>query len=101
MRIETSCSARSALTRRAMRIVMACVIAVAGLAAAASVAPAAEREQDGPGAGSRATRVALHEQSLPPEDLSSPAASPAASPSASPVPPAGSQSQGGAGGAAR
>jgi len=75
----------------------------AGRAAAyAAALPAAPREGGSTGAfGAGAAALALEEQSLPPEDLATPAASPAASPEAQPsAPPVGSQSPGGAEGAA-
>ncbi|HTQ23880.1 MAG TPA: hypothetical protein VMI09_04240, partial [Candidatus Binataceae bacterium] len=60
---------------------LACAIAVAGFAAAATTAFTAQRA-----AASGSTSVlALEEQSLPPEDLASPAASPAALPAPSPA----------------
>ena len=81
MRSETPCSARRALRGRTAPIVLACAIAVAGFAAAATTAFTAQRA-----AASGSTSVlALEEQSLPPEDLASPAASPAALPAPSPA----------------
>ena len=80
--------------------------ASAALAAGRAVAyeaalPLAPREGGSTGAfGAGAAALALEEQSLPPEDLATPAASPAASPAAQPsAPPLGSQSPGGAEGA--
>jgi hypothetical protein len=128
MRVEAH-FARWAVSKPAATVALACALALAGFAcpadaavaasaghpASASVAAAANaadatdaprvralRDDGSAGAaGSRAPVVALEEQSLPPEDLSSPGASPAASPAALPAPPAGSQSPGGAGGAAQ
>jgi len=81
MRSETPCSARRALRGRTAPIVLACAIAVAGFAAAATTAFTAQRA-----AASGSTSVlALEEQSLPPEDLASPAASPAALPAPAPA----------------
>jgi TPR repeat/Tetratricopeptide repeat len=108
MRVEAD-FARRVVSRPAATIALACALALAGFAcpadAAATAASAGHAPTDAPSAhaprGSGAVAVALEEQSLPPEDLSSPVASPAASPAALPAPPAGSQSPGGAGNAAQ
>jgi len=95
MRSESPCSARRALTGHTTPIVLASAIAVACFAAGgARAAVSGAIRGIAPGA---ASVLALEEQSLPPEDLSSPAASPAASP----APPAGAQSPGGAAGVAQ
>jgi tetratricopeptide (TPR) repeat protein len=80
MRVEAD-SARRDVSRPAAAIALACVLALAGFAypeyaavTAAYGAPHVRAPRDG------AATIALEEQSLPPEDLSSPAASPAASP---------------------
>ena len=122
MRVETGLAA-PAVSKRAAPIALACALALTGFAcpadaavtgasaghapsasiaaaaeaAAATDAPIARAPRDGGGAGGSAAVVAFEEQSLPPEDLASPAASPAALP----APPAGSQSPGGAGNAAQ
>ena len=115
MRVEAD-FARRVVSRPAATIALACALVLAGFAcpadAAATAASAGHAPTDAPNAhaprgdgagaeGSGAVAVALEEQSLPPEDLSSPVASPAASPAALPAPPAGSQSPGGAGTAAQ
>jgi tetratricopeptide (TPR) repeat protein len=93
MRVEADFAARSAVSRRAAPIALACALAIAGLAcpayaaataAGANAAPLAPapRDRNARTEESDAT-LALEEQSLPPEDLASPAASPAA-PSGSP-----------------
>ena len=86
MRNESPCRARRALGGRSASIVLTCAIAGAVFASAAP-ARSAQREADGARTvGSGAIRLALEEQSLPPEDLASPAASPAASPGGASTP---------------
>ncbi len=101
MRIETELAARPAISRRAAPIALACALLMAGLArpayaaAAATAATAAALplapapREDGARAFGSGAILALEEQSLPPENLASPAASPA--------PPSGSPSPGAAG----
>src|SRR6516165_1036808 len=80
--------ARLTVARRVASITLECALALSGLAYSANAAASAEYAV---AASAAPSLIALEEQNLPPEDLSSPAASAAASPAASPAPQGGAQ----------